>query len=67
MEKSTLKWLKASKGNKRFIMVALDGLEPSLPKEPDFESGVSTNSTTAPILRGELPRKVTGRDYTHDT
>lgn len=48
-------------------MVALDGLEPSLPKEPDFESGVSTNSTTAPILRGELPRKVTGRDYTRDT
>ena len=31
-------------------MVALDGLEPSLPKKPDFESSVSTNSTTAPLL-----------------
>ncbi len=31
-------------------MVALDGLEPSLPKKPDFESSVSTNSTTAPLF-----------------
>lgn len=27
-------------------MVPKDGLEPSLPKETDFESVVSTNSTT---------------------
>ncbi len=26
-------------------MVPADGIEPSLPKEPDFESGVSTNFT----------------------
>lgn len=41
-------------------MVALDGLEPSLPKEPDFESGVSTNSTTAPFLRGEVTKEGNG-------
>ena len=29
------------------IMVPQDGLEPSLLSKPDFESGVSTNSTTA--------------------
>lgn len=28
-------------------MVPQDGLEPSLPKKSDFESDVSTNSTTA--------------------
>lgn len=28
-------------------MVPQDGLEPSLLSKPDFESGVSTNSTTA--------------------
>ena len=35
-------------------MVPLDGLEPSLLAEPDFESGVSTNFTTKalnPILK----------------
>lgn len=47
-------------------MVALDGLEPSLPKEPDFESGVSTNSTTAPLSEVSLPRKATSRNYTRD-
>lgn len=26
------------------------GLEPILPKQPNFESGVSTNSTTSPYL-----------------
>ena len=31
-------------------MVPQDGLEPSLLSKPDFESGVSTNSTTAAIL-----------------
>lgn len=30
-------------------MVPLDGLEPSLPKKMDFESIVSTNSTTAAL------------------
>ncbi len=29
-------------------MVAVDGLEPSRPKARDFESRVSTNSTTPP-------------------
>ena len=28
----------------------MDGIEPSLPKEPDFESGASTNSTTSAIF-----------------
>ena len=27
-------------------MVRVVGLEPTLPREPDFESGASTNSTT---------------------
>ncbi len=30
------------------MMVAQGGLEPPLREEPDFESGVSTNSTTEP-------------------
>lgn len=29
-------------------MVALVGVEPTLPKEPDFESSVYTNFTTTP-------------------
>ncbi len=33
----------------RVLMVAEDGLEPSLPKKPDFESSVSTNSTIRPL------------------
>ena len=32
------------------MMVPRDGLEPSLPKKMDFESIVSTNSTTAAKL-----------------
>ena len=36
-------------------MVPMDGLEPSLPKKPDFESSVSTNSTTS--AQGEPPRR----------
>ncbi len=48
-------------------MVPKDGLEPSLPKETDFESVVSTNSTT-PALSGRLLLKgglsISERDYT---
>ena len=30
--------------NNFYLMVPGEGVEPSLPKEPDFESGASTNS-----------------------
>ena len=32
-----------------YEMVPPAGLEPALPKEPDFESGASTNSTTGAL------------------
>ncbi len=32
-----------------FEMVRMERLELSLPKEPDFESGASTNSTTSAL------------------
>ena len=34
-----------------FCLVPVGGLEPPLPKEPDFESSVSTNFTTLALLK----------------
>lgn len=33
-------------------LVALVGLEPTIPKAPDFKSGVYANSTIEPLLGG---------------
>ncbi len=46
-------------------MVPKDGLEPSLPKETDFESVVSTNSTTPALsIRPYSLSRVSERNYT---
>ena len=35
-------------------MVPRVGIEPTLPKEPDFESGASTNSATPAYISGAI-------------
>ena len=46
---------------KRVLMVAEDGLEPSLPKKSDFESSVSTNFTIRPLKLIQLYTTFTNR------
>jgi hypothetical protein len=55
----------------RFIVICevvpVGGLEPPLPKKPDFESSVSTNSTTlaSQILGDCFNQSSRGRHYSH--
>ena len=45
------------------MMVPRDGLEPSLPKKMDFESIVSTNSTTAAKLLTNLNKVLKNNSF----
>jgi hypothetical protein len=48
-------------------VVPVGGLEPPLPKKPDFESSVSTNSTTlaSQILEASYNQPSRGTHYSH--
>ncbi len=46
----------------KVCLVPVAGLEPALPKKPDFESSVSTNSTTLAFSA----QFHAGRDYSSD-